>query len=454
MNAREFSAVIAIARIAQRNPSFAERVLKYTWLGGVFTDHEQKTLSVLYYFKEKAGIEATKQVMDYQWLADGVTGEEMELLIELDNLVDDDPEAARQISLGTLAPYLLGLISESAGQAADFPWLADGVNAQELPAVIGIARIARQAPDLADRLLGYSWLADGASERESDGIDRLAHLASRDLELARQVVGMGILDDPLRDRGLHAITSLSRFVGTDDMTLLVNQPWFVDGLTDEETAFLAVTNRDKQSDAVYRDFLRVPYARSGTITLPLAGDVDVWAFWDSPFPASDDTIELLKDAARASEALMGVPFPTTDIILLMGDSDRVGVSGYHVGNHIAAQRWVGEGNHRGVIYHETTSEYDLPDCVEQGYRNIQELLDKDGPPCLGELFLDSLLQLLGEDAMSGAVRELYLMRTEGREPTEEDVYRIFLKHTPAGLEDEFRDIYKRLHAGPYADTDT
>ena len=73
---------------------------------------------------------------------------------------------------------------------------------------------------------------------------------------------------------------------------------------------------------------------------------------------------------------------------------------------------------------------------------------------MGELFLDSLLQLLGEEAMSASLRELYLMRTEGGEPTEEDVYRIFQKHTPDGLENEFRDLYKRLHGGPYADTDT
>ena len=98
-------------------------------------------------------------------------------------------------------------------------------------------------------------------------------------------------------------------------------------------------------------------------------------------------------------------------------------------------------------------EYDLPDCVEQGFRNIQELLDKDGPPCLVELFLDSLFELLGEEAMSASLRELYLMRIEGGEPTEADIYRIFLKHTPPGLEDEFRDLYRRLHGGPYADTD-
>ena len=65
-------------------------------MGGVFTDYEQKTLSLLYYFEEKAGIEATKQIMDYQWLADSVTAKELELLMKLEDLVLDDAEAARQ----------------------------------------------------------------------------------------------------------------------------------------------------------------------------------------------------------------------------------------------------------------------------------------------------------------------------------------------------------------------
>ncbi len=526
VNAREFSSVIAIARIARRNPSLAERVssytwladgiieneargldaltlwasqdpelvdrvLEYTWLGDVFTDHEQKTLALLYYFGTHAEVETTKLVMDYPWLVDGVTGEEVVLLAELTSIVDDDPEAARSIGLGRLVPYLLGQVSGSAGQAANFPWLADGVDTKELMAVIEAGRIAKQAPELAGQLLKYAWLADGVSQRESDGIRHMASLARENLELARQVVGMGMLDDPLSDRDLHALTALVTKADFDNLALLTNQPWFSDGLSDEETAFLAVT--PIILDTGHRDILQRRFTRSATISLPLAGDVDVWAFWHSPFPDSDDTIELIEDAARASEALMGVPFPTTDIIILLGEPDRVPTSGFHAGNHIAAQRSVGGANHRDVIYHETAhyyymgvhswfnegyadllvtytmvqeglrdleeridflEEYDLPDCVEQGYRNIQELLDKDGPPCLGELFLDSLLQLFGEEAMSAALRELYFMRTEGREPTEADVYQIFLKHTPDGLEDEFRDLYKRLHAGPYADTDT
>ena len=382
---------------------------------------------------------------------------------------------------------LLGVVFESANEAADYPWLADGVNARELRTVVGIALIAQKAQELAERLLGYIWLADGVSERESNSISTLADIAHVNLELARQVVGMGILDDPLRDRDLHAITSLRRLVETDDLALLTSQPWFTDGLSDEETAFLVVTNRDQHSDSQYRDFLRTHFTRSAAISLPLAGDVDLWVFWHLPFPDSDDSIELIEDAVRASEALMGVPFPTTDIILLLGDPDDLGASGYNAGSHMAMDRIVGEGNHRGVVYHETAhyyymgihswfnegfadlavtytmtrvglrsfaerekylEDYDLPECIQLGFRNIQELLDKGGHACLGEFILVSLFNLLGEEATSAALRELYLMSGE---QGEKDFYRVFLKHTPLGLEDEFRDLYSRLHGGPAAD---
>ena len=390
MNARELQAIIEIVRIAERNPGFAERVLgytwlsdginevearglgtlsrwtlvapelvdrvlKYTWLGDGITDAENETLSVLHSFAECVGIEAAAQVMDYQWLADGVTWEELQVIQVLLEFVDNDPDAARQIGRGTLEPYLLGLASGSSERAADYPWLADGLDARELLTLIGIAGIAKEAQELAERLLGYSWLADGVSERESNGISTLADIAHVNLELARQVVGMGILDDPLRDRDLHAITSLRRLVETDDLALLTSQPWFTDGLSDEEIAFLLVTNRDQHSDIQYRDFLRTHFTRSATISLPLAGDVDVWVFWHLPFPDSDDTIELIGDAVRASEALMGVPFPTTDLILVQGNPDSISFSGYHAGNHIAMDRIVGEGSNRGIVYHETAS---------------------------------------------------------------------------------------------------
>ena len=503
MNSQELLAVIGIGHIAKRNPGLAERVLSftwladnitvvearglralslwashdselvdrvsnYTWLEDDVTDLEAATLLLFLSFEGHGGIEATKQVMDYLWLADGGTWEEVNVLGQLTKLVEDDPEAARQISLGTLVPYALGLISES-GQTVDYPWLTDGVDSQELLAVIEIAGIVEQSPELAGRLLGYSWLAEGLSQRELDGIVGLAFLANINSELAQQIIDMGLLDDPLRDRDLHAITTLGRLSGTDDLALVIEQPWFTDGLTDEEVAFLVVTLRDQRTDAQYRDFLRTHYTRSATITLPLAGDVDVWVFWHLPFPSSDDSIELIEDALRASEALMGVPFPTKDIILVQGDPDSISASGYNAGSFMAMDRITGKGNNRGLIYHETAhyyymgihtwlnegfanfmelytrdgpdlesaaerknelEEHILPWCAGLGFANIQQLVIQDDYACskdLGEFFLINLYELLGEDAMSAALRELYLSREaieergQGEEETLPDI---------------------------------
>ena len=78
---------------------------------------------------------------------------------------------------------------------------------------------------------------------------------------------------------------------------------------------------------------------------------------------------------------------------------------------------------------------------------------------MGEVFLRALFDAIGEDAMSAAVRELYLQyreseyresgRLSGRPTTEEDIYRAFLNHAPADKKDAFRDVYLRLHGGRY-----
>ena len=42
---------------------------------------------------------------------------------------------------------------------------------------------------------------------------------------------------------------------------------------------------------------------------------------------------------------------------------------------------------------------------------------------------------------------------EGQQATEENIYKTFLEHTPAMQQEEFRDIYRRWHGGPYPDPD-
>ena len=58
---------------------------------------------------------------------------------------------------------------------------------------------------------------------------------------------------------------------------------------------------------------------------------------------------------------------------------------------------------------------------------------------------------LGKRRSPLALQELHLPSLEAHGPTEEEIYGIFLKHATPGLEQEFRDVYKRIHGGPFLD---
>ena len=66
---------------------------------------------------------------------------------------------------------------------------------------------------------------------------------------------------------------------------------------------------------------------------------------------------------------------------------------------------------------------------------------------VGEAFLLGLYEILGEEAMSTAMRELYLSQA-GRDSalTEGEIYQVFWAHTPLGKEADFQEIYQHLHS--------
>ena len=99
-------------------------------------------------------------------------------------------------------------------------------------------------------------------------------------------------------------------------------------------------------------------------------------------------------------------------------------------------------------------------CVTAGLVNIHALSIPDYPDggqvlgcshVFGRHLLLSLLDLFGEAAFSSALQELHLLSLNPSSPTEEEIYGVFLKHTPPGLEQEFRALYKRVHGGPFLD---
>ena len=87
-----------------------------------------------------------------------------------------------------------------------------------------------------------------------------------------------------------------------------------------------------------------------------------------------------------------------------------------------------------------------------------------GEYIVGEYFLMGMYETLGHEAVSSALRELYLLskprslyrytlEERDSQPITEDVtYRVFLSNVPPGKEEDFGDAWRRLHGGPTPET--
>ena len=83
---------------------------------------------------------------------------------------------------------------------------------------------------------------------------------------------------------------------------------------------------------------------------------------------------------------------------------------------------------------------------------------------MGEDFMHRVVDLIGLEAMQSVLRELYYVervQTKNEQALyvnfvrniandEQSIYRTFLKHTPPELQEQFRDLHRRLHGGPYS----
>lgn len=256
------------------------------------------------------------------------------------------------------------------------------------------------------------------------------------------------------------------------------------------------------SGALFRDLLAARYTQSTTISLPLAGEVRLWVFHHGPLSPDQDIPAMMEHSVRGVERMMAVPFPRSDVILLLVNAPAYGqpaLGGVNMGDSLVLFRDSEQFPLAGLLHHEIAHFYfafeigpfwlvegganfaqayipawggsanwtgPVPAnehigtlCAENGFPNIHALSD---PPdrtwqstCqygLGQHFLTSLFNTLGEAAFSAALGELYgSYRQLQFHPTEEQVYRTFLRHTPPDRQAAFLEVYRRLHGGPFLD---
>ena len=370
--------------------------------------------------------------------------------------------------------------------------------------VVILTGLEQDNPQAGAAMWAMPWVADGIVESEVPLISRLAVLAVKDPSLALTAAEFVNADGEDLDSNLIDSLSVLAYAYPTLRDALVSQPWFADGLSREEAALVIVlAGIAGNSVPFFNDLLQTHYTQSRTISLPIAGEVNIWVIQDAPPPPDEDLLTIIEDTVRIAEGFLRVPFPTTDIILLAVPDGR-GVFSGHGGSHMVLTRLVGEVR---SIPHETAHYYfyfnfgqfwlreggaqffeayvndlmgvqDLADRKSElsrsctNYENIRhhnyirvhiyrETPGGDGPgPCdyvMGENLLINVFETIGGEAMSSALREIYVPYNEepfltgeaGRPPTDAEVYLAFLKHVPSDREEELRDLYRRLHGGAF-----
>ena len=310
-------------------------------------------------------------------------------------------------------------------------------------------------------------------------------------------------DGEIRDLDFFLLWALGR-ADEELLATLKARTWFTDGVTDEEAAL--IVTMAGQVPSLYKELLIDSHLYHETISLPLAGDINLWLVQDTSPVLNQESLRQVESAAEIAEEFFGVPFPTTDLIVLLVTEGKreYGHLVRHLGSHMSVivhrgrlygipheaahyyltsnflgHPWFTEGGANFVEAHvnhergwqdissrETVVSKEVQSyCVDSGVENIRHnayLLDRRHISLfqctyrLGEYLMLRLLNIMGKNAMSSALNELYVSSGGhlpalrfSTPPTEEEIYGVFLKHAPS-QQGRIQKLFQTLHGGDFA----
>ncbi len=497
--------------------------------GDVITEYQLVHIVASYAFSES--LIPTPELMDLvissSWYKDGITIDsyytEPGALRALQDIADNSPRLAKTLlrwpwifdeQLNTSETVVIEYLNEIykmdpelSQLIANLPWVTDDIGRWESSAISRFYELVHwNEPDFAAELVKAPWVADGVTSLEANyAITSLTHIAispdydTADPQMARRLLGMvrypsNALDPPL----IFAMRALREHIATnlqtgmdertpDRLTRLLSEPWFTDGLDQEELVYLIAAGTTEP------DLLYAPYTiESRAIELPLAGLVKLWVVSHKQFDPHN-TLVNMERAVRGSEEFFEIPFPIEHVILYVFDSPIRGSFNhfmmwlYAYGGvippssiiHETAHYYFNEGpswfreGGANVVLAYISNNGNIPEpvfpanCADEGLQNIQDLIDVAGAKLwdrcrysMGMHFLLVLHGVMGKEAWLSALKEFYLeyVLGEASRPTssagnltDEEIYRVFLSHTPPELVEDVKDVFRRLHGGPFID---
>ena len=164
--------------------------------------------------------EMARTVLEWPWVADGVTSDERDSLVRISRVIDLDPSLARLV--------------------LDFPWIADGINDVEQQALSMGWQVAGNDPEQARLLFRQGWFQDGVSEEEaallvalksasswtsfSDELIESGHVRSQLVALPSGDVKVFVVSrSPLEEAAEHVFRGLGE--GIEAIEHFMGAPW-------------------------------------------------------------------------------------------------------------------------------------------------------------------------------------------------------------------------------------
>ena len=518
--------IVGFTLLAQQDSSLARRVLNLPWAMDGIAAAEGDSIRAL---SELATIDKAlaEAVLNMPWYVSGpqqiVDFEMSEILVALSRIAAQDRELGSRVASyrwfnGSInsneLSFLKGLgtnvssSQEAAELMADLTRWIEEDTVNEWWALYQLSRTLGQEPGMVETIRGMRWLMDHVSSEELETLKMWLYIRENDRVVADKATELSWFGngpgDFLDNRALESLYWLTRRGLASQLT---SESWFADGINEEEAALLVPAGAvSYKSPDLAGDLLATQHTQTRTVSLPLGGRVRIWVFQNTPFPEGEDLVSTIEETIHMAEERMRVPFPKSEVILLVLDrsqkSYKMDVGYFH--DHMRLIRkggevyrlphetahyyfnrgpsWFREGGAEFIAVHyddwKGTRDLELGradaarlarHCIEQDQmENIRHLLhvlsnswDDERPKgcryTMGESLFHELYEVMGEAATWLALGDLHRLNMGPyRDITEENIFRILLKHTPLGAEEKVREVYSALHGGfrHFPDTET
>ncbi len=416
--------------------------------------------------------------LTYPWLVDDITARELSALKDINELATHDPSLALRV--------------------ARAPWVMDDIQIHEFDALGTLKVLYDRLPELARQLLGYA-TEDSVWASDVRIIEIMSKPFTTAPEEARRKYEQRfnrIASQPWFADGLDA--EERAFINALDMV----------SLADDELFELLLSKRYTQSATISLPlagpfrlwaFQAEPFPEGENVLGRIAaGLLGFEQIMQAALPAND-VVVLLSETYRGSanfDGRMRLPrhpqFPlTTDLIL-----ETIGefYFRFSIGprypddiNYQLRPPWMKDGGLEfakafvndwlGIreisVQHHVWSSTAQIECASKGLSNIHSVTIQRYPDkpaearalekcasLYGSMLLFRLNETIGENAVSSVFRDLYIptihddpkRNDEGNlMPSDMDILRTFLKHTPPHLHDEVRHWYRQIHGAPFID---